>query len=172
MWLARRRALAKTGPGSCPFSELKSSVGEEDQNLQCVVNTTGDRGSAESPSWGFVWSWEQTRACGLWSSRCAPLGSRFTWRTTVAHSPSCEWGWGPTWLGDGTLNPYRKATLRKGLSEEPTGWVCVLFFLPHLQSQFLQHTGNNWGKRIKNLTYSPSDLFKAVFSTCWSSFQF
>lgn len=50
MWLARRRALAKTGPGSCPFSELKSSVGEEDQNLQFVVNTTGDRGSAESPS--------------------------------------------------------------------------------------------------------------------------
>lgn len=71
------RHLLKTGPGSCPFYELKSCLGEGDQNLQISENTTGDCGSIETPSLRFC---QKLRADGREpaASGRTPLGSQLT----------------------------------------------------------------------------------------------
>lgn len=67
----------------------------------------------------------------------------------------------PPPLGDGTFNCPRKGLGGKRFQGRTKNgadpwWVSVL-------SCFLQHQEPTKKERIKNLTHSPSDLFKAVF---------
>lgn len=80
----------------------------------------------------------------------------------IPHSPSREWGRGPTWLGNGTCpgltglgeeEDWSRAP--RGGADEPAGWVCILSVLPRLQSQFSSTFRKRLRKRNQEIDSQP-----------------
>ena len=149
-----------------PFMNLRGNP-----NLHCLVNARGDCGwigIRKFPT-RFFESWGTD--CSLW------LGSLreriYKWR--ARSPPLALWGvglelhlaWGWQGLGGKRLEERQP----KNGADEPTGVCACSPSFPTCKAS-LPLSGANCRKRIQNLTHSPSDLFKAVFSTCWSSVSF
>ena len=123
----------------------------------------------ETPNFRFFESWGTD--CSLW------LGSLreriYKWR--ARSPPLALWGvglelhlaWGWQDLGGKRLEERQP----ENGADEPTGVCACSPSFPTCKAS-LPLQGANCRKRIQNLTHNPSDLFKAVFSTCWSSVSF
>lgn len=168
------------GPISSPSGNEVKSWREEPESA-FLVGATGDCSPTEiwDLTLGFVERWSTDGSLQpLAFLFGVPWGRVYKWRALIPLLPFLWRGWGSTRHGDGAFSPHRKGLERKKIqrpysedgAEDPVSAFSTP--IPTCKAGRLQHSGTIWGKRIKNLTCNPPDLFKAVFSTCWNSFRF